>query len=68
MAIFQSNISFGCKDRKHVKTKRHFGNNRFNKAHYTVAAVAVKYWSLKGNTNSSSIALHTSKGSEDLEC
>lgn len=68
MAIFQSNISFGCKDRKHVKTKRHFGINSFNKAHYTVTAVAVKYCSLKGNTNSSGIALHMSKGSNDLEC
>jgi len=46
----------------------HFGNNRFNKAHYTVAAVTVKYRSLKANTNSSSTALHTGKGSKDLEC
>lgn len=50
------------------KQKPHFGNNSFNKACYTVAAVTVKYWSLKGNTNSSSIALNTSKGSKDLEC
>lgn len=48
-----------------MKTKRRFDNNGFNKAHYTVAAVAVKYPSLKGNTNSSSIALHTGKGSKD---
>lgn len=50
------------------KQKSHFGMNSFNEVVYRVVAATVKYCSLKGNTSSGKITLHTGKWSKDFEC